>query len=284
MREARNVDISALKLIIESILLINKEPVTIDKLLGLFSEEDAVDAAQIKQAIGLLQMDLASRSFELVEVASGYRLQVKQDYARFVQVLWEEKPPRYSRAILETLALIAYQQPITRAEIEEVRGVSVSSHIIKTLQDREWIKVVGHRDVVGRPALFATTKQFLDYFNLASLRDLPDLPEPAEIDLKQADDKLVHQLELAMDSDFLEAQEQEAAAAMQDEIDRPFVELNESDDLESTEDDEPLDFSAIEAVLVQAELAISGKDLVQEEHLDEEEISQIQTTDEAVAD
>jgi len=121
--------------------------------------------------------DCADRGFELKEVASGFRFQVKQELSEWVAKLWEERPPRYTRALLETLALIAYRQPITRGDIEEIRGVGVSSNIVRTLLDREWIRVVGHRDVPGRPAMFATTKQFLDYFNLKSLQDLPPLSE-----------------------------------------------------------------------------------------------------------
>jgi segregation and condensation protein B len=152
----------------------------------------------------------AGRGFELAEVASGWRFQVATDLAPWVNRLWEEKPQKYSRALLETLALIAYRQPITRSDIEEVRGVAVSSHIIKTLAEREWIKVVGHRDVPGRPSLYATTRQFLDYFGLKSLEELPTLGELKDIDsLNQA-------LELG-DDDLVEEREQIAAAKDADE-------------------------------------------------------------------
>jgi segregation and condensation protein B len=171
-----------LKRILESVLFAADEPVSINQLQGIFAEDNMPEADAIKSAIASLQDDYADHSLELREVSSGYRFQVKQDYANWVAKLWEEKPARYSRATLETLALIAYRQPITRGEIEEVRGVSVSTQIIKTLQDREWIKVVGHRDVPGKPALYATTKEFLDYFNLKSLQDLPPLAELRDID------------------------------------------------------------------------------------------------------
>lgn len=171
-----------LKRIIESVLFAADEPVSLKQLQGVFAEEDAPDSGAIKSAIAALQEDYADHSLELREVGSGYRFQVKQDYANWVSKLWEEKPARYSRATLETLALIAYRQPITRGEIEEIRGVSVSSQIIKTLQEREWVKVVGHRDVPGKPALYATTHEFLDYFNLQSLQDLPPLAELRDID------------------------------------------------------------------------------------------------------
>jgi len=131
----------------------------------------------IREALDWLQADCAERGIELQHVASGYRFQVRQELAPWISRLWEERPPRYSRALLETLALIAYRQPITRGEIEAIRGVSVSTNIMKTLQEREWIRVVGHREVPGRPALYGSTRQFLDYFNLKSLDDLPALAD-----------------------------------------------------------------------------------------------------------
>jgi segregation and condensation protein B len=171
-----------LKRIIESVLFAADEPVSLQQLQGVFGDDNPPETSAIKSAIASLQEDYADHSLELREVGSGYRFQVKQDYAGWISKLWEEKPARYSRATLETLALIAYRQPITRGEIEEIRGVSVSTQIIKTLQDREWIKIVGHRDVPGKPALFATTSEFLDYFNLKSLQDLPPLAELRDID------------------------------------------------------------------------------------------------------
>jgi segregation and condensation protein B len=137
---------------------------------------------EIRKVLQELTEEYQARGFELKEVASGFRIQVKQDYAEWVGRLWEEKPARYTRALLETLALMAYRQPITRGEIEEVRGVSVSSNIIKTLQEREWIKVLGHKDVPGKPALYGTSKEFLDYFNLKSLDELPTLAELKDLD------------------------------------------------------------------------------------------------------
>lgn len=171
-----------LKRIIESVLFAADEPVSLKQLQGVFGDDNPPETKAIKSAIAGLQEDYADHSLELREVGSGYRFQVKQDYAGWISKLWEEKPARYSRATLETLALIAYRQPITRGEIEEIRGVSVSTQIIKTLQDREWIKIVGHRDVPGKPALYATTSEFLDYFNLKSLQDLPPLAELRDID------------------------------------------------------------------------------------------------------
>lgn len=168
--------------IIEGALLAAGEPLSLDRLAGLFEEHEAPEREELQSALDSLAASCAGRGFQLKEVASGYRFQVREDLATWVNRLWEEKPQKYSRAMLETLALIAYRQPITRGDIEEVRGVAVSSHIIKTLTEREWVKVVGHRDVPGRPALYATTRQFLDYFNLKSLDELPTLGELRDID------------------------------------------------------------------------------------------------------
>ena len=168
--------------VVEAALMAAGQPLSLDKLHSLFDEQQDVEMEHIKQALLQLGEDLGSRGVELKEVSSGYRIQAKQDFAPWLAKLWEEKPPRYSRAILETMVLIAYRQPITRGEIEDVRGVSVSSHIVKTLQERDWIRVVGHRDVPGRPALYATTKAFLDYFNLKSLDELPSLSEIKDLD------------------------------------------------------------------------------------------------------
>ena len=149
----------------------------ITQLERLFNEDERPPRDQLRAALEEIDADCRDRGFELKQTASGYRFQVHQELATSVNRLWEEKPKRYSRAMLETLSLIAYRQPLTRGDIEVVRGVAVSSEIIKTLQEREWIRVVGYRDVPGKPALFATTKQFLDYFNLKSLDDLPALGE-----------------------------------------------------------------------------------------------------------
>ncbi|MDH5570855.1 MAG: SMC-Scp complex subunit ScpB [Gammaproteobacteria bacterium] len=171
-----------LKNIIESVIYASDQPMDLNQLMSLFPEDQQPGSDAIKAAIASLQEECESRSIELKEVKSGFRFQVKQDYAEWVSKLWEEKPARYSRASLETLALIAYRQPVTRAEIEEVRGVSVSSQIIKAFVERDWVKVVGHRDVPGKPSLYATTKGFLDYFNLKNLEDLPSLAEIRDID------------------------------------------------------------------------------------------------------
>ncbi len=171
-----------LKQIIEGALLAAGRPLGIDQILALFLDEEQPSRDDIRAAIESLQGDCANRGVELVEVSSGYRFQVKSDLARWIANLWEERPTRYSRAVLETLALIAYRQPITRGEIEDVRGVAVSTNIVKSLLEREWVRIIGYRDVPGKPALYGTTRQFLDYFNLKSLSDLPPLAEIRNIE------------------------------------------------------------------------------------------------------
>ena len=166
-----------LSLIIEALLFSSSRPLSEKEILSAFDLRSPPTSSEIKEALKSIEEKYSENSIELVKVASGYRLRIRQEYSSWVSKLWEAKPQKYSRALLETLALIAYKQPITRGEIEEVRGVSVSSQIIRTLLDRSWIKVVGHRDVPGRPALFSTTKDFLDDLNLSKLSDLPELPE-----------------------------------------------------------------------------------------------------------
>jgi segregation and condensation protein B len=171
-----------LKNIIEAALLAAGRPLNIDHLEAIFEEGQSPGRDSIRQVIDQLNQEYEERGIEIHRVASGYRLQVKKELAPWVSRLWEEKPARYTRALLETLSLIAYRQPITRGEIEDVRGVAVSSNIIKTLMEREWIRVLGHRDVPGKPAMYGTTKEFLDYFNLKSLSQLPTLQELRDIE------------------------------------------------------------------------------------------------------
>ena len=164
-----------IKKIVEGALLAAGRPLDISQLEKLFADDERPPRDQLRAAIEDIQADCRGRGYDIVQVASGFRFQVSDELAPWINRLWEEKPKRYSRAMLETLALIVYRQPLTRGDIELVRGVAVSSDIIRALQEREWIAVVGHRDVPGRPALYATTKQFLNYFNLKSLQQLPAL-------------------------------------------------------------------------------------------------------------
>lgn len=209
MEPPTEMDAELLKKIIEGALFASGQPLTIEQLGALFDEGDRPDNATLRATLEALMQDYEGRGIELREVASGFRFQVRHETGAWVSRLWEEKASRYSRALLETLALIAYRQPITRSEIEEIRGVSVSSHIIKTLLEREWIRVAGHRDVPGRPALFATTREFLDNFSLKSLSELPSLAEIR--DLERINEELA----------FLEAQgggdEAAALAEFEDE-------------------------------------------------------------------
>lgn len=183
-----------IKKIIEGALMAAGKPLDIARIESVFEDDERPPRDQIKAALEEIESDCRGRGFQLKQIASGYRLQVNQELATWVNRLWEEKPKRYSRAMLETLSLIAYRQPLTRGDIELVRGVAVSSDIIKTLQEREWVRVVGYRDVPGKPALYATTKQFLDYFNVKSLEHLPALSEIKDFT------ELDPELELALSS------------------------------------------------------------------------------------
>lgn len=171
--------ITELAPVLEALLLASDKPLSVERLGQVFDEHDGVDNKRIKKALRELQKSYDGRGYQLVEVASGFRFQVQQGYALWVARLWQEKPQKYSKALLETLSIIAYQQPITRGEIESILGVGVSSSIIHTMIDRSWIRSVGHKEVPGRPELFATTKEFLDHFNLKQLSDLPALDELA---------------------------------------------------------------------------------------------------------
>lgn len=181
------IDISLLQRIVEGALLAAGRPLTVADLAALFEEEERPDAEQLRAALDAIAAQCNGRGFELREVASGFRLQVVQEVAPWIARLWEEKPQRYSRALLETLALIAYRQPITRGDIEDIRGVAVASNIVKTLLERDWVRVVGHKDVPGRPAMYATTRRFLDYFNLKNLDDLPALADLRDLDSRNTE-------------------------------------------------------------------------------------------------
>jgi segregation and condensation protein B len=194
--------------LLEAFLLASGKPMPIERMAELFEEAERPAPALLRKALEALDKSCKGRAFELKEVASGYRLQVRERFSPWVGRLWEERPQRYSRALLETLVLIAYRQPITRGEIEDIRGVAVNSQIVKTLLEREWVRVVGHRDVPGRPAMFATTRQFLDQFNLKNLDELPPLavlremePEPLPIDVEDAPVPVALQARADLDQD-----------------------------------------------------------------------------------
>lgn len=220
-----------LKNIVEGALLAAGRSLNLDDLQTLFEESTRPDKGALKKAIDALREEYSERGVEIKETSSGFRIQVKQLYAEWVSRLWEERPTRYSRALLETLALVAYRQPITRAEIEDVRGVSVSTSIVRTLQERDWIRVVGHRDVPGRPAMYGTTKTFLDYFGLKSLDELPTLAElrdidsiNVELDLKEHGD------------DAPPRQPREEVAALEDDEDGMPVDVAMADEADETDD------------------------------------------------
>jgi len=249
------------KMIVEGLLLAAGKPLSLDNIAQVFSEAERPDRKELKSVMDAIAADCNDRGFELKEVASGFRFQVKQEIGEWVAKLWEERPPRYTRALLETLALIAYRQPITRGDIEEIRGVAVSPSIIRTLLDREWVRVVGHRDVPGRPALFATTKQFLDYFNIKSLQELPTLSEIKELAQSEPEIDLAEELAKQRvidlpDEDSEEAHqqnEQEMAELLAEEeavelSKKPLDEIlgmgpyeEDGDDDDADEDDEPDD-------------------------------------------
>ncbi len=217
-----------LKNILEAALMTSSGTMSLNRFVSLFEKDlDQPERTDIRDALEQLQKDYEDRGVELKEVASGFRFQVRNEYAEWVNRLFDEKPQRYSRALLETLAIIAYRQPVTRGEIEDIRGVSISSSIIKTLQEREWIRVVGHRDVPGRPELLATTKQFLDYFNLKKLSDLPSLAEIKDFD------KLNPDLFAG-----LEDQDQDDESGDQQDAVKNFVELVDSGEVQELISDE----------------------------------------------
>ncbi len=219
-----------LEQILEAALLAAGQPLSLVQLNALFSETERPPSGEIGRALEQLKNDCADRGVELKKVASGWRLQVRQEFNEWVSRLWKERPQRYSRALLETIALIAYRQPITRGEIEAVRGVSVSTSIIRTLQEREWIRVVGHRDVPGKPALFSTTRTFLDSFDLKNLDDLPTLAEIRDMET------LIPELQLEPAPPAPEMQDLEDKADIQSDDEEDCVEDQESRSREIQQD------------------------------------------------
>ncbi len=215
-------EIPAFKQILEAAILAADKPLSIDALIQLF-EGDQPARADIRKVLAEIQEDCVGRGFELKEVASGYRFQVRSEFSEWVDRLWEEKPQRYTRAFLETLALIAYKQPITRGDIEEIRGVSVSTNIMRSLMEREWIRIVGHRDVPGRPAIFATTRAFLDYFDLSNLDELPSLSEIKDLDkmteqLDLGEEELIEPRSLDLEAEDSETMDNDADDAMLEDV------------------------------------------------------------------
>ena len=213
--ETKRIEFPALKQIVEGAILAADQPLNIDQMISLF-EKDQPSRANVREVLKEIEQECEGRGFELKQVASGYRFQVRQDFGEWVGRLWEERPPRYSRALLETLALIAYKQPITRGDIEEIRGVAVSTNIMRSLLEREWVRVVGHRDVPGRPAIYATTRIFLDYFNLGSLEELPTLSDIKDLDKVNEELNLEEEI-IEIRSLELEAGEQIDTSGIEDE-------------------------------------------------------------------
>lgn len=228
------MDQTEIKYFVEAALFAAGRPLSVDQLQGLFDGRSAPEKSRLRDAIGELQSEYEPRGIEIVEVASGFRIQVRAGMVERLQRLWEERAPRYSRALFETLALVAYRQPITRGEIEEVRGVSVSPNIIRTLLEREWVRVVGHRDVPGRPAMFGTTRQFLDYFGLKKLDDLPPLADLADWE------SLRVQLNLPAVEETEEEQPLESAEVAELPVLQSALAAVESDDDEPAPDEELL--------------------------------------------
>jgi segregation and condensation protein B len=226
------MEATEIKYFIEAALLAAGRPLSIDQLKDLFDGRTAPEKSEIREAITTLNDEYQDRGIVVSEVASGFRMQVKSSMADRLQKLWEERPPRYSRALFETLALIAYRQPITRGDIEEIRGVSVSSNITRQLLERDWVRVVGHRDVPGRPAMFGTTKGFLDYFGLKKLDDLPPLADLSDWE------NLRVQLNLPEVEDQLSAGADETADAAMSDLPVLYPEDPAEDDGEEYPDED----------------------------------------------
>lgn len=247
-----SIDVEQLVHILEAALLVAGKPMSIAQLEGLFEHErDKPTRDELRTALESLQSQYENRGIELVEVASGFRLQARQAFTPWLTHMFQEKAPKYSRALMETLVLIAYRQPITRGEIEDVRGVAVSTNIIKTLIEREWVRVLGHRDVPGRPALLGTTRQFLDYFNLKRIDELPTLSEIKDLD--QIDPDLAKEMALLESDSTADAADQVTEENLADEVAladstddaKSDAEISESVQLSSDEIDEALEATTI---------------------------------------
>jgi segregation and condensation protein B len=254
------MDDNEIKHVLEAALLAAGRPLTLDKLGDLFAAKGgAPDRAALKRALEMLAADYEGRGIELKEVASGYRIQIRRSMTDWLQPLWEERAPRYTRALLETLALVAYRQPITRAEIEEVRGVVVSTNIVRTLLERNWVRVVGHRDVPGKPAMFGTTKDFLDYFGLKRLEDLPTLAEIKDISPEMSPQTdLVDSLAEESEADAGAAAPTEATEAQPGDASAPLVAASVTLAVTVALDDD----ETVEADDADDDAELSGPDLV----------------------
>ena len=224
-----------LKNIIEAAIMVSDEPITVDRLIGMFTDATKPERSTVNELLLELQLEYANRGFELKRIDKGYRLQTREEYSPWLARLRAGRPPRYSRALLETLAIIAYRQPVTRGEIEEIRGVAVSTDIIRTLVDREWVRQVGVRDVPGKPALFATTRSFLEYFNLEGLTQLPSLQDIR--DLETIADELNMKLPLEGRDENAGDNDDSSDAEVSPQTD--FIENIYNDDIESVNNEEP---------------------------------------------
>jgi len=224
-----------LKNIIEAAIMVSDEPITVDRLIGMFTDETKPERSTVNELLLELQLEYANRGFELKRIDKGYRLQTREEYSPWLARLTAGRPPRYSRALLETLAIIAYRQPVTRGEIEEIRGVAVSTDIIRTLVGREWIRQVGVRDVPGKPALFATTRAFLGYFNLEGLTQLPSLQDIRDLDTIA--DELNMKLPLESRDENADDNPDSGDAEVSPQTD--FIENADADDIDPVNDEEP---------------------------------------------
>lgn len=249
--------------ILEGALMAAGEPLSVQRMGQLFDELERPSNDDIKNALTEVAERCEGRGYELKQVASGYRFQVRQNLSTWVGRLWQERPQRYSRALLETLSLIAYRQPITRGEIEEIRGVAVSTNIIKTLQERDWVRIVGHRDVPGRPAMYATTRQFLDYFNLKSLDELPPLAEIRELENLSGD----LPLEGMLPAEASVGEEPDAVAQAEGQAEHARIEENVPTDAESGQETDTVTADSEDQVLEPAPSTTGqpGDDLVRGE-------------------
>jgi segregation and condensation protein B len=252
-----------LKNIVEAALLAAGTPVTVEQLRALFGDESGPDKHEIRSVLKELQADYEGRGIEIKEVASGFRVQIRSNMTQWLSKLWEERPPRYSRALMETLSIIAYRQPVTRGDIEEIRGVSVTSNIIRTMLEREWIKVLGHRDVPGKPAMFGTTRDFLDYFNLKKLDDLPPLAELAQLEPVSVQLQLETEAEAAQgeapadaeDSSAEDVAENDAADASDENADPDPEAVSAQDEQSASEFPVEDDFDDDDELLSEEEIA-----------------------------